>query len=248
MSSEELESLTPDPFYSPLPTPHSPLEETMTNRRNKLWLVWIVMLWVGLVAIAAVSCEAGELKITVRNVTLLLAAESDGAIAWHVEPPDARQHCEQTKDSLLFRAWEWPGHPEVVVLLIASDGRDIVTTRYVFPADSGDPPTRPLPDDLSVYVAELAEGLDDKQAVAKLFSNAIPRIWVSKDDPRELRGSGAIVLAVSTPISQLDSGPWQEFSRLLFQHLLHKLKIGGEGPLWAEAYRSVVQGLRENKP
>lgn len=98
-------------------------------------------------------------KITAGEAILLQATGSNGALAWRAEPPEALRHCElveigRTKspdgtvtssEALLFRAWEWPDRPTIVFLLIASDGVDIVTDRFVVPADDPNPPVPPVP-------------------------------------------------------------------------------------------------------
>lgn len=178
-------------------------------------------------------------KITVGKAILLRSSGSKGVSHWHVEPLQADQYIEKFDGMLLFRAWEWPGHPEIVCLLFASDGKTIVTDRYVIPADGDDPFVPPPADDLSIYVNDLADvlSIDGRQQVADMFAAAVPKINSDK-----LRGSQAIVGAVGKPIAALESVKWKSFSKLLFEHLLNDLKLVTQSQ-WATAYESIVVGL-----
>lgn len=121
---------------------------------------------------------------------------------------------------------EMPGNVVYWVLSITRDGPPI------------DDPPEPPPDDLSVFTADLLAGLSlNGSEVAGMFSGAIPKIKSGK-----LRGSRAIVQAVSKPIADLKSVKWQSFSTLLFQHLLNERKLVTQAQ-WAEAYQSIVVGL-----
>ena len=186
---------------------------------------------------------------------ILRSTGPPGTITWVTEPRQAAAKChlgqiaavdtpgaEQPAEAVVVMIWD--GHPKVVVWVIGAAGSPIVITkdRYEIPAD-GDTPTPPVgvPDQLAVYVADLADGLDlnppDRGKVAGMFALVIPQIRSSK-----LRGSKAIVESVTKPIADLKSVKWQSFSTLLYQHLLRERKLISQEQ-WAEAYESIVVGL-----
>lgn len=120
--------------------------------------------------------------------------------------------------------------------LVVSDGE--VTAIYTIHTDDEPPP--PPPDSLVTWVVDAAKDLDaDRRVeVAKWFADAVPKIKSG-----ELRGSKAIVEAVSKPISAMDSVKWQAFSTVLYEHLLNELRLLTLVE-WAEAYESVAEGLK----
>ncbi len=161
-----------------------------------------------------IAPAAGELKVTLQTFPPNTPLKPGMAVLLSVEGlgpgQTATWHRVQTE-----------GGAAIWVLSITTDG---------------EAPPPPM-DEIAMLAAKLADGLDGKPAVAKMFADAIPRI-----ESEELRGSGAIVQAVSEPIAALDVAGWQKFSRLLYENLLNERKLVSQEQ-WAAAYESVVVGL-----
>ena len=163
-----------------------------------------------------IAPAAGELKVTLQTFPPNTPLKPGMAVLLSVEGlgpgQTATWHRVQTE-----------GGAAIWVLSITTDG---------------EAPPPPM-DEIALLAAKLADGLDGKPAVAKMFADAIPRI-----ESEELSGSKAIVDAVSKPIAELDSADWQKFSRLLYGHLMGLKKAGLSQEEWAAAYKSVVAGLQ----
>jgi len=200
----------------------------------------------------------GELRINVQSfppgqalkpgVAVLLSVEGlePGQTIWH------RVAVEGDVVLKLDRYHLFAGTvsgPRTFIVQVAAPGADpfaIVTFNYGTGSDPPDPPVPPLPpaDDLAVYTTDLVRGLaiiDEGGEVATLFLSAATRI-----DTGELRGSAAIVEAVSKPLAAKNSTKWQAFSTMLFQHLLNERRLISQVD-WAAAYKSVAAGLRGEK-
>ena len=135
-----------------------------------------------------------------------------------------------------------PGRYAVIAdVNVPPDQFELIIHEFVVGKVGPDPdPPPPPPSDLSEFTVGLVKSLDIKTkrpAVAKLFQDAIPKINSGK-----LRGSKAIVEAVSKPIAAMGSTKWQAFSSLLFQHLLNDLKLVRQAQ-WSDAYRQIVSGI-----
>lgn len=100
-------------------------------------------------------------------------------------------------------------------------------------------PPPPPPSDLSAFVENLVDelGIDsDTSQVAGFFQAAVPKI-----DDGSLRGSRAIVEAVSKPLAGMGT-KWKAFSSLLFTHLLHDVRLVTQSQ-WSDGYKEVALGL-----
>ncbi len=90
-------------------------------------------------------------RITASTAVVLRSTGSKGTLAWITEPEAAREHLTPIQMGAGERGvlFSWPGHPQVTVILIATDGTSITTDRFVIPADGGpgpDPFPQPEPD------------------------------------------------------------------------------------------------------
>lgn len=187
----------------------------MRNLRSSLIRYgWIVGPAVAIMTFVALVYSADELRVNVQSFPDGKIIRPGTAIVLSVEGLEPGQ-------TATWHRVQSTGGTAIWVLSITTDGKA--------------PP--PPVDELGRRVAKLAEGLNGKPAVAKMFGAAIPRI-----ESGELRGSGAIVQAVSEPIAALDVAGWQKFSRLLYEYLLNERKLVSQSQ-WAKAYTSVVAGL-----
>ncbi len=94
--------------------------------------------------------------------------------------------------------------------------------------------------DLSAFVTNLVDELsiDSGTAeVASFFQDAIPQV-----DSDKLRGSKAIVEAVTKRIARMGSVKWKAWQSLLYSHLLNDLKLVTQAQ-WSSAYKQVALGL-----
>lgn len=76
-------------------------------------------------------------RITASTAVVLRSTGSQGTLKWITTPKAAADHLTKIRtdsgeQGVMF---SWPGHPEVEVILIATDGVIIVETRYIIPAD-----------------------------------------------------------------------------------------------------------------
>jgi hypothetical protein len=158
-----------------------------------------------------------------------------GTLSWGLEP------------RIDFRA-RLPG--EYLVFVSATiDGKNEYSEVIIVvgdkPPDPPPPPPPPPPSDLSAFVADLIEELDIETGtseVAGFFQDAVPKV-----DSDELRGSKAIVEAVTKRIAAMNSTKWKAFSSLLYGHLLNELQLVSQSQ-WSDAYKEVVLGLGGVKP
>ncbi len=88
-------------------------------------------------------------RITASTAVVLRSTGSQGTLKWITTPKAAAEHLTkiQTGSGEQGVMFSWPGHPEVEVILIATDGVIIVETRYIIPVDGGPgpDPTPPIP-------------------------------------------------------------------------------------------------------
>lgn len=110
---------------------------------------------------------------------------------------------------------------------------------------NGDDNDDDSPSELSAFTADLVDELGiiiGTARVADFFLEAIPKI-----DDGSLRGSKAIVEAVTKRIADMESVKWRAFSSLLYSHLLNDLKLVTQTQ-WSDAYKQVALGLGGAKP
>jgi len=173
-----------------------------------------------------------------------LPAEHLDKFDWQVfgKPDDAMvlDLADRQGNPVLIFWCRTPGRYAVIAdVNVPPDQFELIIHEFVVGEVSPDPPLPPT-SDLSAFTAGLIERLEIKTkrpVVAKLFQDTIPKI-----DSSKLRGSKAIVEAVSKPIAAMGSTKWQAFSSLLFQHLLNDLKLVTQAQ-WSDAYRQVVSGI-----
>jgi len=120
--------------------------------------------------------------ITGGSAVVLRSTGSSGTLAWRTEPPEAIKYCQPIQilgePALLF---VWPGHPQVAVLLIATNGAVITTDRFVIPADGVIPivdPTPPIVDPVPPIVDPVPPIVDPPlpaiTEVLLLFESDVP--------------------------------------------------------------------------
>ncbi len=93
-------------------------------------------------------------RITASTAVVLRSTGSRGTLTWITVPEAAAEHLTkiQTDTGEQGVTFSWPGHPEVVVILIATDGVTTTTEQFTIPADGVpvppfvDPEPGPQPD------------------------------------------------------------------------------------------------------
>ncbi len=81
-------------------------------------------------------------RITASTAVVLRSTGSQGTLTWITVPEAASEHLTKIQMGSGERGvmFSWPGHPEVTVILIATDGLTTTTKQFTIPADGGPAP------------------------------------------------------------------------------------------------------------